>query len=238
MEGRSARTRLVAPIFVLALLGSTGLASTLSIAAPGASSKAAACRTYSTSESRTIASNRGSGSLKLKCQYNKSTTEHVCNSDYADSRTAYASVITYKFASVDDFISDAPRIVHFGRATTVTIRTTAPGLASTTTLTQSFDGQGRLTRITSRLGDKIVGVQTFTAWDQFGRPTAATDGTQAYTYAYNDVERVVTLTNVTARAVIRQTFDANGIHIGQVSTGPGGTEQQTFTIHSTATVCK
>jgi YD repeat-containing protein len=191
-----------ARIFAVALLGTSGSASGQS-AAGGATGKGVACRTYSTSESRTIGSNIGSGSMKLTCEYNKSTNEHVCHSDYADSRTAYSSVITYKFASVDDFISDAPRIVHFGRATTVTIRITTPGLASMTTSTQSFDAQGRLTRITSRLAEKVVAEQRFTAWDQFGRPTAATDGTQAYTYAYKDTERVVTATNVTARMVTR-----------------------------------
>jgi YD repeat-containing protein len=233
MKTTPAPTWLSALLFAVVLPGSASTQST----ARHAPSRGAACRTYSTSESRTIASNIGSGSMKLRCEYNKSTNEHVCNGDYADSRTAYSSVITYKFESVDDFISDAPRIVHFGRATTVTIRITTPGLASMTTSTQSFDAQGRLTRITSRLAEKVVAEQRFTAWDQFGRPTAATDGAQNYTYAYNDAERVVTATNVTARMVIRQTFDPNGIHNGQVSTGPGMTQNQAFSIHSTATVC-
>jgi YD repeat-containing protein len=235
MEKKPTPIWLFAQIFV-ALLGTSGSASGQSTAG-GATGGGVACRTYSTSESRTIASNIGAGSMKLTCEYNRSTNEHVCHSDYADSRTAYSSVITYKFESVDDFISDAPRIVHFGRATTVAIRITTPGLASMTTSTQSFDARGRLARITSRLAEKVVAEQTFTAWEPFGRPTAATDGTQTYTYAYDDAERVVTATNVTARMVIRQTFDANGIHIGQAVTGPGMTQNQTFSIHSTATVC-
>ena len=228
---------LLAFTFLVALNGTSGLPSN-SAAAQGGTGKGAACRTYSTSESRVIRSSGGTASFKVKCEYNRSTDEHVCSGDYADSRTAYSSVITYKFDSVNDFIGDAPRILHFGRAPTVTIRTLTPGLASMMTSTQSFDGQGRLTRITSRMAGKVVAVQTFTAWDQFGRPTAATDSTQAYTYAYDDAERVVTVTNVTAGAVIKQIFDVNGIHIGQVTTGAGETQEQTFTIHSTATMCK
>jgi YD repeat-containing protein len=84
----------------------------------------------------------------------------------------------------------------------------------------------------------VVSIQTLTAWDQVGRPTAGTDTGQSFTYAYDDTARVATVTNVTAALVIRQTFDANGILTAQVSTGPRETQNQTVTVHSTASVCR
>jgi hypothetical protein len=48
------------------------------------------------------------------------------------------------------------------------------------------------------------------------------------------------MTNVNAGTVVTQTFDANGLQVGQTSRSPsqGANETSTWTIHSTAQICR
>lgn len=57
-------------------------------------------------------------------------------------------------------------------------------------------------------------------------------------YAYNDAERTATITNVNAATVVTQTFDENGLHVRQTSRSAAGNETSTWTIQSTAQICR
>jgi YD repeat-containing protein len=163
--------------------------------------------------------------------------------NYSDNRPlAYSGVSVSKFASVADFVGDAPRIQVYGtletHPMTTTVRITTPGLLSTSTSTYSYDAQRRPARIAIQNDAGGSDVQTFNAWDTFGRPTAATTNRESFTYAYDDAARTMTLTNVSAGGVITQTFDANGNQIRQVSVSSTESGTATVTIQATATVCR
>ena len=197
----------------------------------------AQCRTYASSETRTITDTQGTATMKSACAYARAANEMVCKISSSDKATSQAGVMTTVFASVEDFIADAPRIVHVGRHATVTVKMSVPAV-STTAMSFAFDAQKRPTRMTTRFNGELAFDHRFTAWDQHGRPTAGADAMTAYTYAYDDVARVITITHVATNAVVRQSFDANGILIGQTTASPALTETHTFVIHSTAQVCK
>ena len=202
---------------------------------------APACRTYSVAEQRTLTSTVGvSGALTTVCTpYNKSSNEQSCTLSYSDNRgVSYVSVTVAKFAKVDDFVGDAPRVFIFSTASVhpASIVSTTAGITSNGTYT--YDSQGRLTRFSTQLSTGITEVLTFSAWDTFGRPTAATGSTTTFVYAYDDAARTATITNGQG-GTITQSFDANGIVVRQVSVVPGGgTETQVWTIQTTDMVCR
>ena len=206
-----------------------------------AGNTAPACRTYSTSEERTVTSTVGlRGTVTNACSpYNKSSNEQPCTLTYADNRgVAYVSTTLVKFASVNDFIGDAPRVFIFSTASVhpTSIVSTTAGVTSNATYT--YDSQGRLTRFSTQLSTGASEVLTFSSWDSFGRPTAATGSTTSFVYTYDDSARTATITNAQG-GTITQSFDANGILVRQVSVVPGGgTETQVWTIQSTDTVCR
>jgi YD repeat-containing protein len=230
---------------LLTVLGSPVKASGQTVSKPPAAG--AACRTYVTADAMSFSTSGGlSGTVRRTCDYKASTNTWTCTLTYSDSQSLkYTSVVTFNFATLADFVGDAPRIVLFAssdwRPAGTTIKTTMPGVASTGTMTYAYDSERRLTRITNQTkgptGD-LSSTMTFSAWDEFGRPTAATDETSRYAYVYNDADRTTTLTNVTSASVITQTFDANGIQIAQTAVGSASRTTSTWTNQSTATVCR
>jgi YD repeat-containing protein len=207
------------------------------------SSTASACRTYSTSDRMTFTSSTGtSGTVTKTCDFNRTSIEFACTVNYSDNRgLAYTTLTTFKFASIADFVGDAPRIVLLASTDfhpmSVIATVTTPGLQSTSTLTYTYDSQKHLMRIATVNNLGGAQNQTVTQWDSFGRPTTTTIDSGALNYAYNDTARTATITNA-AGGVITQTFDANGIQIAQTSVTPTATETQSWTINSTAQVCK
>jgi hypothetical protein len=216
-------------------------------APPGSGS---ACRTYSTDDvwsvTTTIFATGAvtTGTRTMRCAFNRSTNELTCNIEYVDPRPfgSFTSVGVFRYASVGDFVGDAPRIFWYStrdaRIMSVSGTTTSSGTSASYEATHTYDGDRRLTRIDGRTNAGGTNTEIFTTWDEFGRPTAGRSNNDTITISYNDADRSITFTNVTNGATLTKRFDANGIEIGQTSRSAGGTTIETATIRSTATVCR
>ena len=158
--------------------------------------------------------------------------------NYSDSTPqAFSTNIVFKFASVADFIGDAPRIYIISTSSVHPMKvSTTQTTGVTTTSSYTYDSQGRVTR-TDIQTNGGSDVQTFTSWDSFGRPTLSTLSKATLAYAYDDSARVGTITN-NLGAVLTWTFDANGINVRQVTVAGGSTATEVHTIQSTAMVCR
>jgi hypothetical protein len=221
--------RAIGLIAVLVAGPITGSQSTLPQAPPG-------CRTFSAHETRAITTPPGAATtIVQKCEYSKSTNEFTCRGDSRSAVMTYNYEVTFTFAKVDDFVGAPDRIVLFGRPQRMTMRHTG-GINVLSQATYRYDAAGRLTRLdidtAGRKSDEI-----FTAWDSFGRPTAATAGRDVMTYSYDDTKRTGTLTNKTTGSVTVKLFDINGIEVGQEISGQAGNVMHRWTVHSTATTC-
>jgi hypothetical protein len=75
-----------------------------------------ACRTYATADTMALSSSTGIAVKAAKaCNYTTATNELACTIKYMDNRSvSYTTVMAVKFASVADFVGDAPRISLFG----------------------------------------------------------------------------------------------------------------------------
>ncbi len=120
-------------------------------------------------------------------------------------------------------------------ASQVPVTTQSPG--GTTTVTNTFDGQGRITQTVSTAG----WTATYSAWDSAGRPTVAVEVgpglNNTRTMRYDDAAR--TRGTTSANVATLETFDANGNIVGY-STTAGGTAVSTMTstTHATDRICK
>jgi hypothetical protein len=230
---------LVGQLFVTAACGGSGSPSSPGVTPAGSTTPA--CRTYSTADSRTITSTSGvNGTLTSACvPYNKSSNELSCVLNYADNRgTANTTSTRTTFASVAEFVGDAPRVFIYSTSTVHPLSLVSTMAGTTTNVAYTYDSQGRLTRFSALLSGGGSEVLTFSTWDTFGRPTAAVGSSTAFVYTYDDSARTATIANGQG-GTIAQNFDSNGILVRQVSVVPGGaTETQTWTIQSTDTVCR
>jgi YD repeat-containing protein len=202
-------------------------------ALPQVSVPAAGCRAYSTDETRLSTT----GTLRVKCTYETSTNQHVCHEQYSGgSAPGYSFVQTTQFGSVADFVGDPSRVAFFPRAETITVKFPS----STSTQSYSYDARGYLAKITtlSNAGSGGSMVQTFTAWDGFGRPTAGRDDKQTYALTYDDVQRVVTMKISGLPSVITVKLDANSNQVATTTVNPNFKDTTTITIHATQEICK
>jgi YD repeat-containing protein len=107
------------------------------------------------------------------------------------------------------------------------------------TRTFSYDSQRRLTSILFTYAGAPSTTSTYTAWDASGRPTALTIAGKPFEYGYDDVQRVLTITNTSAGSRQTHTYDANGNLVREVDEAPGGgATMTTVTVTRTATVCR
>jgi YD repeat-containing protein len=187
---------------------------------------AAVCRNYSTDATQKATR----FTLQVKCAFDKGTLQHVCT----ENGPGVSYVQTTQFASVADFVGDPSKVTFFPHAKTITVKFPT----SISNQVYAYDGQGRVTSIATSSSTGGGTVQVFTAWDALGRPTAAHDEVQTFTFAYDDARRVFTHTSTGKPALITATFDANGNQIATTTTSAGFNETSTITIHSTAQVCK
>ena len=185
---------------------------------------AAGCRTYSTDETRR--STRGT--LQVKCTFDKTTNQFVCHEDGPSG----SFVQTTQFGSVADFVGDPSKVSFFPRARTFTVKFPS----STSTQVYSYDSQGRLSAIATSSSTGGSTIQTFSAWDPLGRPTAGHDEVQTFSFTYDDAQRV--FTQKSAGALITLQLDANGNHVSSTAITATSKETSTITIHSTAQICK
>jgi len=214
------------------------------------------CRTYSSASKETSIFKGVVSPLLLTstrdqaCSYDKVANEFTCRERYEDSRgTKYSTTATTKFASIGDFVGDAPRITWHAtmefRPQSGTTRTTGSTAMVVDTI-YVYDTQGRLSR--SEMKGSTNGMpssvaETFSAWDAYGRPTSSTNAAGSLTYAYDDGARTMTQTLRGAASVWTTvtTLDANGVVIGRTSsgTGPGASSTSTtIKVESIAQVCR
>ena len=204
-----------------ARLASATLMAALAVAAVGrvsaggpplrqANAPAGRCRAYATDETRLSKT----GTLQVKCTYETSTNRHICRERYSGS-SAYSFVQTTQFGSIADFVGDPSKVSFLPRAKTIVIAFPT----STSTQTYSYDARGRLASIvtlsTAGAGGSMV--QTFTAWDAFGRPTLGRDANQTYALTYNNAQRV---TMTAGGAVMSVKLDANSNQVETTTVSP------------------
>jgi len=222
--------RVIGWIAALAVGPAVGAQSTPQKAPPG-------CRTFSAHETRATMPSPGAAStIVQKCEYDKAANTFTCRGDHRSAVAKYSYEMTFTFAKVEDFVGDPDRIVLFGHPQRMTMRHTGD-VNAVSRATYTYDSSGWLSRLSiDTAGHKSD--EIFTAWDSFGRPTAATAGRDVMAYSYDDTKRTGTMTNKTVGSETVKLFDINGIEVGQEISGPAGKVAHSWTIHSTATTCK
>jgi YD repeat-containing protein len=186
------------------------------------------CRAYSTDEMRVS----GRSTLHVTCKFDKSTKVHTCHI----TTPSYSYDQVTQFASVADFVGDPARVTFFPHAQSISV-----GIAnSLSSQAYTYDASGHLTSITtaSNAGEGGGTVQTFTAWDAFGRPTAAHDATQNYVFTYDDTQRVVVQRSSGAGGTITLKLDADGNHARSTTVTPTFSDTTTITVKATEQICK
>jgi hypothetical protein len=187
------------------------------------------CRTYITEATNVTRSAAGSATTSYSCSHDSSTHQTTCNVTLVSSpgsRFSYAQITTYRStADVVDEVRVIPPL-------TLSVKSTG-GISFT--LTNSYDAQGRLTRMVNTTPGSVL-TTIYTAWDRFGRPTAGASDVPLV-LSYDDAARSVT-TTYQGRGVTVQTFDANGNPTELVERFGDATSTTTTNITSTGTVCK
>jgi hypothetical protein len=148
----------------------------------------------------------------------------TCNSTFTDSRFGPGTVSqTTRFASRSDIIDEIATNPPLSRALSTTTVTTISGVPFTTTATNAYDAQRRLTSTAVvTQAPPLTVTTTFSAWDASGRPTAGTTtipnvGLFPVTNTYDNVNH--TVRRDTGLNVCTQTHDANGIIVKETCTG-------------------
>lgn len=157
-------------------------------------------------------------------------TEAVCTSSFTDSQQGAGTIIqTSRFASRNDIVDEAATNPPLSLSLGTTIVMSIQGFSLTTTATNTYDAQRRLTSTT--VGPVPSVTTTFSAWDSSGRPTASSQGAISYDNANRSVTRIMGLNTCTV------THDANGIIIKEVCTGTTASTTE-VTVLTTQSVCK
>jgi hypothetical protein len=157
-------------------------------------------------------------STSSNCAFNATAIEMACQLTFTDSVGGPGTgTQTTRWASrgdiVDQVAINPPRTFALG-TTTVLIQM---GVPFTTTSTNSYDAQRRLT------GTVVVApfttiTTTYTTWDSFGRPTnGSSTAAGSETITYDNANR--TVTRVSGPNTCTQTHDENGFIIREVCTG-------------------
>jgi hypothetical protein len=212
------RTRLTTLTLVVALavLGGCGGSPT----APG-SGTGSTCRTFATTAT--------ANGFLVTSSFNSSTRQLTATTTFPGNANTCVTV-AFNYSSIADFV-DEVSVVPPRALLTQSITSSCAGAAGTSTRIYMYDG---LRRLTQEVQDGQT-VETFTAWDSWGRPTAGmrTGGT-TFSDVYDNASRTDTSTSISNNGVtttVRVTYDANGIILS-----PDGIV--TWTINSTGTVCK
>ena len=170
----------------------------------------------------------------------------------------------WRYASVAKFVDEAAFLHAPGGAIDAVIT----GASGSTTITASYDGQGRrtgfATSTTTSQGTFPSRNETYTAWDTQGRETAGTFDSLtplgagesctglSVTFSYNDATRTVTRVDsggtthsanmidwcTPSHGTRTTTYDSRFIVMQSVSQIPSGTITDTWSVTSTAQVCK
>jgi len=226
---------LLAATFLLSLVACGGSGSPTSPSGPPASSgggaTTGACRTYATSSTTARTSGGTTSTTTSSCSFNTGAAELTC----VVSGTATAT----RYASVADFVDEVRVVPPLPRWATVT---TGPA-GQAFVLTNTFDGNRRLTSTTSTAPNGAATVTQFTAWDASGRPTESStvlaSGTSRTITTYDDATRTqVTITSGPAgSSTTTSVYDASG-HVISQSTAGGTAPSVSTTVTATAQVCR
>jgi hypothetical protein len=152
---------------------------------------------------------------------------------FASGAPCTTSVSTYR--SVADFVDEVRVVPGLSMQLSTTTTNTGACGSGTNTATFTYDGQRRVTALSSG-----ASVTTYTAWDSAGRPTAGSFPGTTIANVYNDATRTWTQTQVTGAntSTTTTTFDANGAQLTIVNVTGGNQATTTFTNTATAQVCK
>lgn len=197
------------------------------------------CRTFASAYTTVTTSVQFTSTIAGTCGFDTATNQATCVNRYTDTLGGSGtSTSVTSYLSRGDAVDEVAVIPPLRRSTGTT--TTGTGsIAGTSNLTNSYDGQRRLTR-----EDGSGYVTTYTAWDASGRPTSATSVNAGQTLAlamtYNDTARsLVTMTTTGGGSQsCSSTFDATGTNVSNVC-GSGATQvTATTTVQATQQVCR
>lgn len=195
-------------------------------APPPGQATPAGCRTYAIDETRK--STRST--MQVKCSaFDKTTLQYVC---HGKDSSGFSFDETAQYGSVADFVGDPSKVTFFPHAKTITLKSPT----FTSAQVYSYDGQGRPSTIATSVSTGGGTIQTFTAWDPLGRPTAGQLDGQTFTFTYDDAQRIFTQQGTGVLITLK--LDANGNHASSTSVGPSSTDNATITVHATAQICK
>jgi hypothetical protein len=111
------------------------------------SQSAGVCRTFASRSTQVTTASGFSATSDTTCSFNVATVESTCTSQYRDSTgTMSTTTAVTRFRSVADAV-DEVRVVPPLMKNLSTVTTQSPG--GTTTVTNTFDGQGRITQMVS-----------------------------------------------------------------------------------------
>jgi YD repeat-containing protein len=194
------------------------------------------CRTYWTAFTHTTVAGTLVANQSTTCSFDRPSLQFRCTHNYSDNQPTQRTFNTVStYGSVDDIVDELnvvpPRQLVLTAAT-----------VNGHSVTYSYDAQKRLTRAVSTAG----ATQTYTAWDSFGRPTAATDVgpgfNNTHAISYNNTARTRTTVVVNANVTTVEIFDANGFVTSTVATstvvGAPAVSTMTALVSSTGQVCK
>ena len=202
------------------------------------------CRVYPTAATIVTTGGAFSSTSNQTCSFNGATQVSCTSQDSDNTGVTSTTTGTADYASVADIVDEVQVVPPLMRALVITSNQVGSNGSSTTTITNSYDGQRRLVQSTAAAAPGSV-TTTYTAWDPAGRPTIGTIANPSpiplsLTIAYDDVARTSTMTSGVfgIQATSVSTYDENGNLVSIVVTGPGQSSTTTVTNLSTGTVCK
>jgi hypothetical protein len=208
-------------------------------------SSTASCRTLAASQ-RSVQTFTDGVTVTTDTACSLSGTDATCNSTFTDSRFGSGTMTqTSRFTSRSDIVDEAAANPPLARSLGTTTVTTVSGVPFTTTATNSYDAQRRLTSTVVVTQSPPLSVTTsFSAWDASGRPTAGSTtipnvGQFPVTITYDNANRSVT--RDTGLNVCTQTYDTNANIIREQCNDRGGsTAPSTTTVNivTTQQICK
>jgi hypothetical protein len=250
----SARRRHGCALALLSALAATcsgGSPSAPSPGAPGSTSvpgpqgpQTQSCRTYASVFTGITTAGPLVSTIDSTCTFSTATNQGTCNLRYSDTLGGAGTATTVaSYQSRGDFIDEVRVVPPLTRSLGGTTRITgSPGGLIDGSVTNHYDGQGRLIRQVAIYSlASASGTIDYTAWDAVGRPTAANlvgPSNDTMDISYNDAARTMTTSRTTPqgqRTLCTMTYDANGNHVG-TTCEPGS--NQTLTIAASETVCR
>ncbi len=111
---------------------------------------AASCRTGVSTYQIVTTGGSFTSTIAGSCTFNTATVEGTCTNNYTDTRgTRFTSVSVTRHATLGDVVDEVSVIPPLNRALSTTTTVTGAAQNSTGTATFGYDGQRRLTSITS-----------------------------------------------------------------------------------------